>query len=41
MAEERQLLQEREVVREKIRDANFADESMEMRIERRERQWGK
>lgn len=28
-------------MREKIRDANFADESMEMRIERRERQWGK
>jgi len=32
---------EREEVREKIRDVDFADEQMDVRIEKREKQWGK
>jgi len=32
---------EREEVREKVRDADFADEQMDVRIEKREKQWGK
>lgn len=32
---------EREAVRERVRDVDFAEEQMDVRIERREKQWGK
>jgi hypothetical protein len=32
-----ELINEREVVREQIRDVDFADEQMDVRIERREK----
>lgn len=35
------MVVEREEVREKIRDVDFADEQMDVRIEKREKQWGK
>jgi hypothetical protein len=38
---ERALVEEREEVRERVRDVDFADEQMDVRIEKREKQWGK
>ena len=34
-------MKEKDEVRGKVRDADFADEQMDLRIERREKQWGK